>query len=174
MICWCSREASICPQTNAFQATIRSLQPVAHPERITSIASGPSGTHNEYRVKGPGVTTGRSGVLGNVYFVHEDYWPLNTSLWVKEFRISAPHHAYFTLSTLDFSLLNAGSAVPTLNRNHVHDLPVVVPTAEIVKQFESMVSPLFALQHRCSLESHTLAETRDALLPRLISGELRV
>ncbi len=137
-------------------------------------ASGPSGTHNEYRVKGPGVTTGRSGVLGNVYFVHEDYWPLNTSLWVKEFRISAPHHAYFTLSTLDFSLLNAGSAVPTLNRNHVHDLPVVVPTAEIVKQFESMVSPLFALQHRCSLESHTLAETRDALLPRLISGELRV
>jgi type I restriction enzyme S subunit len=44
-------------------------------------ASGPSGTHNEYKVNGPGVTTGRSGVLGNVFFVHEDFWPLNTSLW---------------------------------------------------------------------------------------------
>src|SRR5947209_12302328 len=39
-------------------------------------ASGPSGSHDQYKVKGPGVTTGRSGVLGNVFFVHEDFWPL--------------------------------------------------------------------------------------------------
>ena len=45
-------------------------------------ASGPTGYHNECMVRGPGVTTGRSGILGNVYFVHDDFWPLNTSLWV--------------------------------------------------------------------------------------------
>ena len=90
-------------------------------------ASGPSGTHNEYKVKGPGVTTGRSGVLGNIFFVHEDFWPLNTSLWVKEFRESRPIHTYYVLQDLNLEVFNAGSAVPTLNRNHVHGLKVVIP-----------------------------------------------
>lgn len=48
-------------------------------------ASGPNGTHNIAMAKGPGVVTGRSGVLGKVFLTLEDYWPLNTTLWVKEF-----------------------------------------------------------------------------------------
>src|SRR6266566_1586713 len=56
-------------------------------------ASGPSGAHIDYKVCGPGVTTGRSGLLGKVFFVHENFWPLNTSLYVKEYRISRPHFA---------------------------------------------------------------------------------
>ena len=81
-------------------------------------ASGPSGTHNEFMVRGPGVTTGRSGVLGNVFYVDSDFWPLNTSLWAKEFRHSRPAYAFHLLRGIDLALFNAGSAVPTLNRNH--------------------------------------------------------
>ncbi|MDR3574273.1 MAG: restriction endonuclease subunit S [Anaerolineaceae bacterium] len=58
-------------------------------------ASGYSETHNEFMAIAPGVTTGRSGVLGNVYFIHENFWPLNTSLFVKEYKLSTPAHAYF-------------------------------------------------------------------------------
>lgn len=76
-------------------------------------ASGPSGTHNEYKVEGPGVTTGRSGLLGEVFFVQEDFWPLNTSLWVKELRVARPIYAYHLLSRLHLEIFNAGSAVPT-------------------------------------------------------------
>jgi Type I restriction modification DNA specificity domain len=55
---------------------------------ITS--SGLGGRHTEFKVKSPGVTTGRSGLLGQVYLVQEDFWPLNTSLYIKEFKRATP------------------------------------------------------------------------------------
>ena len=125
-------------------------------------------------VKGPGVVTGRSGVLGQVFYITEDFWPLNTTLWVKDYRASRPLHAYHLLSTVEFGLFNAGSAVPTLNRNHIHGLPQVVPPLKLVERFEIVAGRLFAFRHANSAESRTLAALRDALLPKLLSGEIRV
>lgn len=137
-------------------------------------ASGPNGSHREFRVHGPGVTTGRSGVLGNVFFVHDDFWPLNTSLWVKEYKQATPAYAFHLLSRLDFAIFNAGSAVPTLNRNHVHNLPIVMPTMNAVQAFDSIVTPCMKRQRSNEQESTSLAALRDTLLPKLISGELRI
>lgn len=137
-------------------------------------ASGPSGSHNESMVAGPGVTTGRSGVIGNVYFVHEDFWPLNTSLWVKEFKVATPVYAYQFLKTLDLKRLNAGSAVPTLNRNHVHAQPAILPSQAIVDAYTALVSPLLARVRANEQQASALTELRDALLPRLISGKFRL
>lgn len=137
-------------------------------------ASGPSGGHSESKVKGPGVTTGRSGVLGNVFYVHEDFWPLNTSLWVKEFRNSTPTYAYHMLRRIDLGLFNAGSAVPTLNRNHVHTLPTLMPPMNVIRHFEEFVVQTLKRQKLNEGDCRTLVALRDALLPKLISGELRV
>jgi type I restriction enzyme S subunit len=137
-------------------------------------ASGPSGTHSEYRVKGPGVVTGRSGVLGNVYWVDDDFWPLNTSLWIKEYKRATPAYALQYLRTLDLSSFNAGSAVPTLNRNHIHGLPTVVPPTTIVQEFDEVATPLFESIRMNQKQAATLTDLRDTLLPRLISGKLRV
>lgn len=137
-------------------------------------ASGPSGTHNEFMVRGPGVTTGRSGVLGKVFYVSEDFWPLNTSLWVKEFRHSTPAYAFHLLQDVDFALLNAGSAVPTLNRNHVHTLPSLLPPMGLIDAFERFATGCLARQRNADQQAATLAGMRDALLPKLISGEMRL
>lgn len=137
-------------------------------------ASGPSGTHNEYMVRGPGITTGRSGVLGKVFYVHDDFWPLNTSLWVKEFRHSMPAYAFHLLRGLDFGSFNAGSAVPTLNRNHVHTLPVLLPPMGLIATFERVATTTLKRQRHNDDQSLTLATLRDALLPKLLSGEIRV
>lgn len=137
-------------------------------------ASGPSTYHNEAKVKGPGVVTGRSGVLGKVFFIQDDFWPLNTTLWVKKYKGSLPCHAYFFLKTFDLSIFNAGSAVPTLNRNHIHNLPVIIPDYEVVKHFETFAGLLFKRQRDSEEESNTLSDIRDALLPKLTSGDLRV
>jgi type I restriction enzyme S subunit len=137
-------------------------------------ASGPSGTHREYQVKGPGVVTGRSGVLGNVYWVDDDFWPLNTSLWIKEYKRATPAYALQHLRTLDLSSFNAGSAVPTLNRNHIHGLPTVVPPATLVQAFDEVATPLFESIRKNQKQAATLTDLRDTLLPRLISGKLRV
>ncbi|HGP1142496.1 TPA: restriction endonuclease subunit S [Pseudomonas aeruginosa] len=137
-------------------------------------AGGINGTHNEAMVKGPGVVTGRSGVLGNVFLELGDYWPLNTTLWVKEFRAAKPCYAYELLRCFDFKMFNAGSAVPTLNRNHIHVLPQVIPPSKVVGIFESMAMALYEDIVANNLESRSLAQIRDTLLPKLISGELRV
>jgi type I restriction enzyme S subunit len=135
-------------------------------------ASGPSGYHNECMVRGPGVTTGRSGVLGNVYFVHDDFWPLNTSLWVKQFKRASPAYAFNVLKTLDFRILNAGSAVPTLNRNHAHRLPVVLPPRCIVDAFSELALALMKRERLNDIASDSLSEIRNSLLPELLSGSV--
>jgi type I restriction enzyme, S subunit len=137
-------------------------------------ASGPSGTHQEAMVRGPGVVTGRSGVLGKVFLELEDFWPLNTTLWVKDFKAVTPSFAYELLRMLDFKSYNAGSAVPTLNRNHIHGLPYVVPDRRCVERYESLALPI---HQRCNENEklvQTLSTLRDTLLPRLISGQLRL
>ena len=125
-------------------------------------------------MKGPGVTTGRSGVLGQVFFAHDDFWPLNTSLWVKEYIRSNPWHAYFLLQTLNLARFNAGSAVPTLNRNHVHSLPIVAPPENLLQAFGHMCASTFSLDQQLRTEINELAAMRDYLLPKLLSGEVRV
>ncbi len=135
-------------------------------------ASGPSGTHHESKVRGPGVTTGRSGVLGKVFYVHDDFWPLNTSLWVKEFRHAKPAYAFYLMQGIDFRALNAGSAVPTLNRNHAHTIRVLKPSLDVVDAFETIAVAALANQRANLDQSSNLEVLRDALLPKLISGDL--
>jgi type I restriction enzyme S subunit len=137
-------------------------------------ASGPSGTHKIAMAKGPGVVTGRSGVLGKVFLTLEDYWPLNTTLWVKEFKHATPCYAYELLRLLDLSLFNAGSAVPTLNRNHIHGLRYVLPPLELVHAYEDVAKAFHLRILENCRHARTLAQLRDTLLPRLISGQLRL
>lgn len=137
-------------------------------------SSGQDGSHNECKVDGPGVVTGRSGRIGVVTFVHENFWPLNTTLWVKEYKISSPYHGYFLLKGTDLERYAAGSAVPTLNRNHVHEHPCVLPTEMLVEKFDDHVASVFE-KIRLNVElNDSLTEIRDRLLPKLISGELQI
>jgi len=94
-------------------------------------SSGISDYHNETKVVGPGVTTGRSGLLGKVYYVKGPFWPLNTSLYVQDFKGNDPKYIYYLLQTLGLENYNTGSSVPTLNRNHVHLLDVNIPKVSI-------------------------------------------
>lgn len=137
-------------------------------------ASGPSGTHHIAMAKGPGVVTGRSGVLGKVFLTLEDYWPLNTTLWVKKFNRATPCYAYELLKLLDFSSFNAGSAVPTLNRNHIHGLKYVLPPLELVQAYDDMARAIHLRVLENNRQVQTLTQLRDTLLPRLISGQLRL
>lgn len=137
-------------------------------------ATGESGTHIEFRVKGPGVVTGRSGSLGAVMYVEGDYWPLNTTLWVKEFKVGSPLYAFFLLSSIDLTGFNSGAAVPTLNRNDVHGLPVLRPIPEVLLTFDDAVWPMMKLKQRLERKNANLRTTRNLLLRKLISGELDV
>ena len=90
-------------------------------------STGQVGLHAEAKVRGPGVVIGRSGSLGGGQYIQDDFWPLNTTLWVKDFKGNDRHFCYYLLKSLDLAHFNAGSGVPTLNRNHIYPLPVLCP-----------------------------------------------
>ena len=107
---------------------------------------GITGTHNVARYAGPGVAIGRSGAsIGVATYCPEDYWPLNTCLFVKDFRGNEPRWVYYLLDSIDFSGFNSGSAQPSLNRNYLANIPVAVPP---VREQRGIAATLGALDDK--------------------------
>jgi len=134
-------------------------------------STGIAGYHNKPAVKGPGVTTGRSGTLGRVVYISEDYWPLNTALWVREFKKIPPLYAYFLLQSLNLAQYNGGVSVPTLDRKIVHKIPVLLPKNQLLELFISYTQPLFDMLDTLRAQNERASAARDLLLPRLMNGE---
>lgn len=91
-------------------------------------SNGIQNRHNKFQVKAPGIVTGRSGTIGKVTFIEEDYWPHNTSLWVTDFKNNDHRFIFYLFLRTKLERFAIGSGVPTLNRNDVHDFQVALPT----------------------------------------------
>ncbi|MDR6708842.1 type I restriction enzyme S subunit [Novosphingobium sp. 1748] len=97
-------------------------------------SSGPSELISQFKAKAPGVVTGRYGTVGQVFYVREDYWPLNTALYVRDFRGNDPRFVYYFLQGIDWAKFNDKSGVPGINRNDVHSEPVLVPSIVVQRE----------------------------------------
>ena len=107
-----------------FDLPVQDRSPGAFP---VFAANGPVGTHDTWKVRGPGVVTGSSGTLGHVHFVETDFWPLNTALWVKDFHGNDPRWVARLLRWMRLDSHARGTGVPTLNRNLVHVVEIPLP-----------------------------------------------
>jgi len=103
-------------------------------------SSGPNSTHSKYQVKGPGVIIGRKGTLGTAFYSDEDFWPHDTTLWVKDFHGNDPKFAYHFLKSMRLEQYDCGASNPTLNRNHIHLIPVSVPLVPIQQKIAVILS----------------------------------
>ena len=90
-------------------------------------SSGVTGYHDTAKVRAPGVVTGRYGTLGDVFYITEDFWPLNTALYVRDFKGNDPRFISYFLRTLNLARQNVAGAVPGVNRNVLHMLAVSIP-----------------------------------------------
>lgn len=97
-------------------------------------SNGIIGYHSEYTTDEPSISVGRSGNVGNPFIYYGRTWSHNTALYIKEFKDTDPVFIYYFLKTLDLGTYAGGSAVPTLNRNHIHTLPVRVPIDILVQK----------------------------------------
>ena len=87
-------------------------------------STGVAGFHNEYKVDAPGVVIGRSGSIGGGQYIKEKFWPLNTTLWVKDFKGHDARYVYYLLKSIYFHRFNVGTGFPTLNSNHLSSVLV--------------------------------------------------
>ena len=98
--------------------------------------------HDTPTTKAPCVTIGRSGNIGHAFYYDCDCWAHNTVLYVKDFKGTHPKFAYYLLKSMSFGQYNAGSAVPTLNRNHIHSIEIKYPPLPVQKKIASILSSL--------------------------------
>ena len=120
-----------------FDITKKELKPGRY-DVISS--SGIRGTHNEYKSKYPGVVIGRKGTLGTVFFAKNNFWPTDTTLWVKEFHGNDEKFTYYFLQTMYLEQYDCGAANPTLNRNHIHTLSIRYPPLLIQHKIAGILS----------------------------------
>jgi type I restriction enzyme, S subunit len=140
-------------------------------------SSGVTDTQNEGKVKAPGVATGRSGSIGNVFYLEEDYWPLNTVLYVKDFHGNYEKFIYHFLKWFNLSRFASGAGVPTLNRNNVHDELVKIPNSvaeqhAIVRQLDAIAAQTEKIEeiYRCKVDG--VEELRKSILQKAFEGAL--
>jgi len=127
-------------------------------------SNGIIGYHSEYTTDAPCITIGRSGNVGNPFLLKCKTWAHNTTLYVKEFKNTDPIFIYYLLKTLDLGHYAGGSAVPTLNRNHIH--PILVSAPESIKEQHSIAVTLSVLDDMIELNNQinkTLEEMAQAI-----------
>lgn len=133
-------------------------------------SSGIIDYHDEGLVGGPGIVVGRKGNVGSVFWSEEDFCPIDTTFYVVT-DVSL-HYVYYNLQHQNF--IDNHAAVPGLSRNQAYSLPFVLPEPGVLRKFESIIDPIFQ-QIRClTAKNENLRETRDLLLPKLVSGEVDV
>ena len=138
-------------------------------------SNGQVGWHDKKLAAGPGIVVGRKGNPGIVTWAHSDFFPIDTTFYVVPRNTEGDlPFLFFALTTQDLPSIAADSAVPGLNRNLAYMNRQLVPDKQVIDEFNHYASEIFTRRHRLEEESRTLAALRDALLPKLMSGELWV
>jgi type I restriction enzyme, S subunit len=135
-------------------------------------SGGIAGHHNEPLVSGPGVVVGRKGTIGTLYWESRPFFPIDTVFYVRP-RLPLTF-CFHQLAVLGLQGMNTDGAVPGLNRNNVYRLQVVIPPRAVLDAFDGVVAALRAKMVANQAHLETLTTLRDTLLPRLISGQLRL
>jgi type I restriction enzyme, S subunit len=137
-------------------------------------SSGIAGTHIEARAKGPGVVTGRYGTIGEVFFINEDYWPHNTTLYVKDFKGNDPLFVSYLLKTIDLQYFSGKSGVPGVNRNDLHEISIEIPyppEQRTIAGVLSDVDALITLLDRLIAKKHLV---KQGAMQELLTGKKRL
>ena len=124
--------------------------------------------HNEYKIEPPCVITGRSGSIGEVFYVDKRCWPLNTTLWVKNFKGTPSFFVYCKLKELELGKTVSGfAAVPTLNRNDVHMMDSLIPPYFLLEEFEKYMMVIHQNISNKEQENEKLTELQSLLLAKM-------
>ena len=141
-------------------------------------SNGIIGFHNKFTVKAPSITVGRSGSVGEINYIEEDFWAHNTALYIKHFYKAFPRFVYYLLSILDIKYLSSGSAVGTLNRNYIHDLVIAIPSyeeqREIVNYITQETARIDEAIDNVRSQIEKLEEYRTVLISDAVTGKIDV
>ena len=145
---------------------------------VPVVAGGlqPAYFHNQANTKQPVLTVSASGAnAGFVNLYSEDIWASDCSFVDIN---TTPHVFYYYLMfknrQIEFTGLHRGAAKPHVYPQDLMRLEAVDVSSHMLDSFDQEVTPAFQLIKTLSQKNTNLRQTRDLLLPKLISGELDV
>jgi type I restriction enzyme, S subunit len=133
-------------------------------------SSGVVGVHSKSLVEGPGIIVGRKGNVGAIHWVNDSYWPIDTVYYIKKEQSNL--FLYLSLKIIGF--INTDASVPGLNRDYAHNKTILVPTKDLLDKFLNQVNDIYSMVKILTTQNQKLAQARDLLLPRLMSGTIEV
>ncbi len=116
----------------------------------------------------------RKGTLNNVMYVNQPFWSVDTMFYTEMRLPNVAKFVYHFVKAKDLASMNAGSAVPSMTTDILNAMEVTIPSASALEAFESLVAPMYRAMQENDIQSSKLSELRDALLPKLMSGEIDV
>ena len=116
----------------------------------------------------------RKGTLNNVVYVNQPFWSVDTMFYTEMKLPNVAKFVYHFVKAKDLAAMNAGSAVPSMTTDILNAMEVVIPSASALEEFESLVAPMYEAMKANDVQSQALSKMRDALLPKLMSGEIDV
>jgi type I restriction enzyme, S subunit len=122
----------------------------------------------------PILATGRVGTLGIVFRISKSCWTSDNTLVILSKNQEFYEYLYFQLKDIDVISLNRGSTQPLVTQSDLKNQEFVIPSQELLKEFHFLTLSLFNKLDANIGQSETLANIRDTLLPKLMSGEIRV
>lgn len=126
---------------------------------------------SEFKINAPGIVTGRSGTLGSVQFIEEDYWPLNTTLYSQKLNGNNPVYLKFFLEFFDLKRFTRGAGVPTLNRNLFHSELIQKVPLDLQNKFEAIYRTNISLKQKMQSQRKELEDNFQVQLQRAFRGE---
>ena len=116
----------------------------------------------------------RKGTLNNVMYVNQPFWSVDTMFYTEMRLPNVAKFVYHFVKAKDLASMNAGSAVPSMTTDILNAMEVAIPPASVLEEFESLVAPMYRAMQENDAQSNKLADLRDTLLPKLMSGEIDV
>ena len=129
---------------------------------------------NKYLYNGESVLIPRKGSLNNIMIANDSFWTIDTMFYTIPKMKNVAKYAYYMLSSVDMESLNAGAALPSMTTNILSNMDILLPSQDVLEQLETYLSPMFNGIETLTKENLNLSATRDRLLPRLLSGGLKV
>ncbi len=131
-------------------------------------SGGVNGSHNEAKVDGDNFVIGRATNIGRPTWSSVPFWPLNTTLFVKDFLGNFPKFCFYWFLATDLSGFDSGSVQPMLNRNYIANIPVAIPSFVEQRRIAGVLGALDDKIESNRAQQHLGEQLVRALIERII------
>lgn len=160
----------IAPLQRGFDLPVAQIKSGSYP---VVFSNGILKTHIDYKAIAPGVVTGRSGTIGTVTYVTNNYWPHNTALWVTDFKGNDTKFIYYFYLNFNLDKYGTGSGVPTLNRNDVHCIKKSIPKKAEQEKIAAFLTYVDTRIEQLTKKESLLQQYKKGIMQKIFSQEIR-